>query len=100
MSSVDEWAGSEGTSSSEDYKHNVDTFALEVVGQNWSSEVASLSSEDWELGRMASSCRMAMDFFMSRNEGCVLGELKVVELTSVAVFIVPEGRRNASDRPF
>ena len=76
------------------------TSLLKSFGKNWSSEVVSLFSEDWELGRMASSCHMAMDLFMPRKEGCVLGELKVVGLTSVAVFIVPEGRRNVSDRPF
>ena len=29
----DEWAGSEGTPSFEDYEHNVDNLALEIVGQ-------------------------------------------------------------------
>ena len=41
----DDWAGSEGTSSLEDYEHNVDNLALEVVGQNLSSEVVSLFSQ-------------------------------------------------------
>ena len=40
--SSNEWTGSEDASSSEYYQHNVDNLALEVVGQNWSSEVISL----------------------------------------------------------
>ena len=35
--------------------------ASQVVGQDWSSEVAVLFLEDWELGRVALSCHMAMD---------------------------------------
>ena len=34
-----------------------------VIGQDWSSEVVALFLEDWELGRAASSCHMAMDLF-------------------------------------
>ena len=34
---------------------------------------------------MALSCHMAMDI-LARSEGCVLGELKVAELTSFAVL--------------
>ena len=29
---------------------------VEVIGQDWSSEVVSLFLEDWELGRVALSC--------------------------------------------
>ena len=65
----DEWAGSEGTSSFEDYEHNVDNLALEVVGL--------------ELPH-------GNGHFMPRNEGCVLSELKFAELTSFAVFTEPE----------
>ena len=39
--------GSEGTSSFEDYEHNVDNLAIEVAWQTWSSEVISLFLEDW-----------------------------------------------------
>ena len=35
--------------------------AIQVVGQDWSSEVAVLFLEDWELGRVALSCHMAVD---------------------------------------
>ena len=49
------WAGSEGNTSLEHYEHNVGNLAVEVVGQNWSSEVVSLSLflEDWQAWRMA-----------------------------------------------
>ena len=39
-----DWTGSEDASSLEYREHNVDSLALEVVGQNWSSEVISLFS--------------------------------------------------------
>ena len=67
-----EWAGSEGTSSLEHHEHNVGNLALEVVGQNWSSEVISVFLEGWEVGRAALSCHLSMDFFfLPRHEGCV-----------------------------
>ena len=34
---------------------------IEVVGQNWSSEVISLFLEDEEVGRMALSCHLSID---------------------------------------
>ena len=43
------------------YEHNSERWA-EVVGQDWSSEVVALFLEDWELGRVALSYHMAMDF--------------------------------------
>ena len=36
-------------------------LGCEVIGQDWSSEVAALFLEDWELGRVALSCHRAMD---------------------------------------
>ena len=45
----------------EEYGHNHECRAVEVMGQDWSSEVAALFLEDWELGRVALSCHMAMD---------------------------------------
>ena len=45
-----ERAGSEDASSLEHYEHNVGNLAIEVDGQNWSSEVVSLFLEDWEVG--------------------------------------------------
>ena len=32
------------------YEHNNECWAIEVVGQDWSSEVAALVPEDLELG--------------------------------------------------
>ena len=42
-------------------EHNSECRAIEVIGQDWSSEVVSLFLEDWGLGRVALSCHMAMD---------------------------------------
>ena len=44
---------SEDASSVEYFEHNVDNFAIEVVGQNWSSEVISLFLEVREVWRVA-----------------------------------------------
>ena len=52
---------SEDTSSEEYYEHNVENLAIEAVWQRWSSEVASLSLEVWEVGRVALSCHLSMD---------------------------------------
>ena len=41
--------------------NNNECWAIEVIGQDWSSEVVALFLEDWELGRVALSCHMAMD---------------------------------------
>ena len=42
------------------YEHNNECRAIEVIGQDRSSEVVALFLEDWELGRVALS-HMAMD---------------------------------------
>ena len=65
-----EWAGSEGTPSVEHCEHNVN-LALEVVGQNWSSEVISIFLEDWEVGRVLGSPRSLCSECQLRN---VIGE--------------------------
>ena len=52
---------SEGLSSSHFRGHNVDSFALHVIGQNWSDEKMSLFLEDWEVARVAFSCFAALD---------------------------------------
>ena len=51
------WTESECTSSCEVYEHNAESLALEVIGQDWSGEVASLFLEEWELARVALSCQ-------------------------------------------
>ena len=55
-----EWAGSKDASSLEYHKHNVGNLTIEVVRQNWSSEVISLFLEDWEVGRVALRCHLSM----------------------------------------
>ena len=42
------------------HEHNSECRAIEVNGQDWSSEVVV---EDWELGRVALTCHMTMDRF-------------------------------------
>ena len=42
----------------EEYEHNNECWAIEVVGEDWSSEVVALFLEDWELGRVALRCHM------------------------------------------
>ena len=79
-------AGSEGTSSFEDYEHNVDNFALDVVGKKWSVEVVSLPPA--RTGGI--KLPHGNGSFMPRNEECVLGELKVAKLASFTVFTMPE----------
>ena len=51
----------DSTLSSEVYEHNSECRALEVIGQDCSSEVVAFLSKDWELEREALSCHMAMD---------------------------------------
>ena len=41
---------SETTFGCEEYEHNNQCRATEVIGQDWSSEVVALFLEDWELG--------------------------------------------------
>ena len=55
------------------YEHNSECRAVEVIRQDWSSEVVALSLEDWELGWEALSCHMANGPSLPRNEGCILG---------------------------
>ena len=63
----------------EEYGHNNKCQAIEVIGQDWSSEVVALFLEDWELGRVALSCHMAMDLLCQEmRDVCRRGELKVV----------------------
>ena len=45
----------------EEYRHNNECRAIEVIGQDWSCKVVALFLEDLELGRVALSCHMAMD---------------------------------------
>ena len=49
------------------YEHSNECRAIEVIGQDWSSEVVALFLEDWELGRVALSCHMTMDLLCQEN---------------------------------
>ena len=80
-------------------EHTVDDLAIEVVGQHWTNEAISLSTEDWEVGRVPSSCHL----FVSRNEECVQGDLRVSGFPSLSVFREPKkvsGRIVSSSRAF
>ena len=53
---------------------------LKSLGKiNWSSEVISPFLEDWEVGRVASSCHLSMDLLCQENETCMQGELRGLE---------------------
>ena len=45
----------------EECEHDNECRAIQVVGQDRSSEVVALFLEDWELRRVALSCHVAMD---------------------------------------
>ena len=81
---------SEDASSVEYYEHNVDDLAIEVVGQNWSSEVISLFLVDWEVGRMALSCYLSLDLMCQEMRDACWEELRVCGFSSLLVFGVPE----------
>ena len=51
----------------ENYEHNDECRAIQVIGQDWSSEVVALLLKDWELGRVSFSCHMAMDLFSAKK---------------------------------
>ena len=50
-------SASETSLGCEVYEHNNECRAIEVIGQDWSSEVVALFLEDWELGRAAFSAK-------------------------------------------
>ena len=87
-----EWAGCEDISSLECYEHNVGNLAVEVVGQNWSSEVISLFLEDWEVGRVAFSCHLSMDLLCQEKMDACWESSESLGLPSFTVFRVP-GRK-------
>ena len=67
--------GSESTLGYEVYEHNNGFWSFEVIGQDWCSEVVAFFLEDWELGRVALSCHMAMDFLLWAQSRWVLRSL-------------------------
>ena len=52
---------------------NNECRAIEVVGQDWSSEAVALFLEDWELWRVALSCHVAMDLLCQEMSSGSLG---------------------------
>ena len=57
----------------EEYEHNNECRAIQVVGQDWSSEVVALFLEDWELRRVALRCLSAMDLFCQEmGDACLV----------------------------
>ena len=69
-------------------ERNNECWVIEVIGQDWSSEVVALFLEDWELGRVALSCHTATDLLCqeTRHECWVRSESPG---TSFAVITVP-----------
>ena len=52
------------------YDDNVDCRALEVIGQDWSSEVVPLFL-DWDVARVALICHLALDLLCQEmQEAC------------------------------
>ena len=43
-------------------EHNVESLALNVIGQSWSGEKVSFFLEDWKLARVALSCHIALKY--------------------------------------
>ena len=79
-------SGTESTSCSDVCEHNNECRALEVGGLDWSSEVVAFFLEDWELARVALSCRMAFGPPLPRDERCVPRKLPVTVFAMLTVF--------------
>ena len=81
-------SGSESTLGYEVYEHNSECWAVEVIGQDWSSEVVALFLEDF--GAWASSFELPHGHGPSlpRHEGCMSGKLRVAGLSVFTVFAV------------
>ena len=64
--------------------NNNECWAIEVIGQDWSSEVVALFLEDWDLGRVALSCHMAMDVLCQEmRDACWVSSESVGSLCSL-----------------
>ena len=81
--------GSEGTSSSEQREHNVESLALNAMGQDQSGGNMCLFLEDWELARVALSCHTALGMLCQEmHEGLVAG------------LLLPRGQLSQQGMPF
>ena len=68
---ISSYSASETSLCCEVFEHNNECRAIEVIGQDWSSEVVALFLEDWELGRVALSCHTATDLlFQEVRDAC------------------------------
>ena len=81
----------EDASSVEYYVHNVDS--LDVAGQSWSSEVISLSLEDWEVGRVALSCHLSMDLLRQEMRDACWESSECLDAVRSLCSECQEGRR-------
>ena len=72
----------------EEYEHNNECRAVEVIGQDRSSEVVVLFLEDWELGASGIELPHGNGLSLPRNEGCALGGLRVAGPPSFTVITV------------
>ena len=73
-SDVESWTASEGIFSPEQCEHNVESLALNVLGQDQSGDKISLLLEDWALARVALSCHIALDMHEAWLLGCYCQE--------------------------
>ena len=87
-SDVDFWTEGGGAPREEVYEHNNERRALEVIGQDWSSEVVALFLDDGELARVALSCHMAMDLLCQDMRDACWGELRVAGFSVFTVLAV------------
>ena len=78
------------TSCGEEYGHNNECRAIEVVGQDWSSEVVALFLQDWELDRDAFSCHMAMDLLCQEMRDACWVSSESLDSPLFTVITVPE----------
>ena len=90
--SSNEWAGSEDASL-EYHEHSVGNLAIEVVGQNWSSEDTCLLLEDWEVGRVALSCHLSMDLLCQEMRDACKGSSESLGSPRSQCSECLEGRR-------
>ena len=59
-SGVESWTESEGTLSFDFCEHNVESFALHVIGLNWSGEKVFFL-EVWEVAMVVLGCHVALN---------------------------------------
>ena len=101
-------SASETSVGREVYEHNNECRAIEVIRQDWSSEVVALFLEDWELGRVGIEPHDHGPS-LPRSEGCKLGQLRVAGFSLVNCHskqashrgrvVTTKERRNVSDKP-